>query len=509
MVERGSTARRDPDGIDRVVHEPARLRLLTRLFVVESADFLVLMRQAGLTQGNLSSHMSRLEAAGYVQVDKAFVDRRPRTLLRLTAAGRAALERYVRYMKRLFAEVETPGAVKRRRAPRLRNPVRVPRGHAGGSMTRLSPACRGVISRRLHNQRLTGSTFHDPVQAVAWHGAVQAQEYAVAKWALGLRCNGATDAGVESAVRDGRILRTHAMRPTWHFVTPADIRWLLTLTAPRIKAAMAWHERQLGLTARIFARSQAIVARALEGQRFLSRTELGSILAQRGIEAQGQRLGQLMMQAELDQVICSGPRRGKQFTYALLDERAPRADVLSREASLAKLTRRYFSSHGPATVRDYAWWSGLTMREARLGVELCGPALIHEVIEELSYFSAPGAVPSRPAEATYLLPIYDEYLIAYKDRELITGRLGALPAHAAVSAGFPHSLIVDGRLAGRWGLTARGKSVVVSIVPHRRLSSGETRQVKLAAGRFGGFHGTSTVAEVRPFQGTRHTTAVL
>jgi len=375
-------------------------------------------------------------------------------------------------------------------------------------MTRLSSACRDVISRRLHNQRLAGSTLHDPVQSVAWHGAVQAQEYGVAKWALGLRCDGATDAAVEIAFGDGRILRTHVMRPTWHFVTPADIRWMLTLTAPRIKAAMASYDRKLDLTPQVSARSHAIVARALEGQRFLSRTELGSLLARRGIQALGQRLGHLMMRAELDQVICSGPRRGKQFTYALLDERAPRADVLSRDASLAELASRYFRSHGPATVRDYAWWSGLTMKEARLGLELCGPALTREVIGGLSYFSAPGAAPSRPAEATSLLPIYDEYLIAYNDRDLFTGRHGPQPAHVAVSAGFPHSLIVDGRLAGSWGLTFHRNSIAVSIVPHRRLSPVENRQVKLAAARFGAFHGAPVAVDIRACQPARQTTGV-
>ena len=353
-----------------------------------------------------------------------------------------------------------------------------------------SRAGRDLIARRLHNQRLIASTFHDPAQVVAWHGAVQAQEYAVARWALGLRCNGTVDAGVERAFDEGRILRTHVMRPTWHFVAPADIRWLQELTAPRVEAAMASYNRKLELTPKLFARSHRIVARALEGGRFLTRAELAAALSRRGIVASGQRLGHLMMQAELDRVICSGPRRGKQFTYALLDERAPRARTVDREAALAELTRRYFSSHGPATARDYSWWSGLTMKDVRLGLELCKSALVRETIGELTYWSSPAVPASDPGEATYLLPIYDEYLIAYKDRELVTGPHAA-DAGAAFAAGFPHHLIVGGRLRGSWARTVGRNGLSVTIAPFRRLTAGETRQVRRAVERFGVFNGAS------------------
>jgi hypothetical protein len=358
-------------------------------------------------------------------------------------------------------------------------------------MARLTTQHRRLIARRLHNQRLTASPFDDPVQVVAWHGAVQAQEYAVARWALGLRCRGITDAAVERAFDEGRILRTHVMRPTWHFVAPADIHWLQALTAPRVEAAMASYNRQLELTPKLLARSHTIVSRALEGGRFLTRAELAAALARRGIVASGQRLGHLMMQAELDRVICSGPRRGKQFTYALLDERAPRARAMSRDASLAELTRRYFTSHGPATVRDYSWWSGLTMKDARLGIELCKPALVRETIADLTYWSAPDAPGTDPGDATYLLPIYDEYLIAYKDRELVAGPHAAA-AGAAFAAGFPHHLIVGGRLAGSWARSAGRKGFAVTIAPFRRLSAGEIRQVKKAGERFGAFNAAST-----------------
>jgi hypothetical protein len=359
-------------------------------------------------------------------------------------------------------------------------------------------AASDPIARRLHNQRLTAAPFHSPVDVVKWFGAVQAQEYAVARWALGLRCAGVDDAAVARAFDAGAILRTHVMRPTWHFVTPADIRWMLALTAPRISAAMASYNRTLELTPRVFTRSHDIIARALEGGRFLTRADLAAALERRGLQAAGHRLGRLMLQAEIDQVICSGPRREKQFTYALLADRVPRAKALSREASLAELTRRYFSSHGPATVRDYGWWSGLTMKDARLGIELCKPALVREDAGDLTYWSSPDtSEPVSAAQATYLLPIYDEYLIAYKNRELVIGPTGATDAIAAFAGGFPHHVIVGGRLVGSWSRTVAGESLTITIRPYRPLSRAEMSQVRRAAERFGAFQGMPVVTQFR------------
>ena len=367
-----------------------------------------------------------------------------------------------------------------------------------GSGFRYRPAeARELVARRLHNQRLAAGKFRTPAEVVAWFGGVQAQEYAVAKWALALRCAGAGDADVEQAFAAGRILRTHVMRPTWHFVAPADIRWMLALTAPRIGAAMASYNRTLDLTPRLFAKSHRIIARALEGGRFLTRAELAVQLGRRGIEASGQRLAHLVMQAELDRVICSGPRRGSQFTYALLDERAPRARELARDASLAELARRYFSSHGPATVRDFGWWSGLTMNEARLGVELCRPTLVQENIGGLTCFSAgSAATPPMPRQATYLLPIYDEYLIAYKDRGFVNGSY-APAGTVAAAAGSPHHLVVGGRLAGSWGRTAGAAGVRVVVTPFRPLSATENRKVRTAAARYGAFLGVAVETDLR------------
>ena len=188
----------------------------------------------------------------------------------------------------------------------------------------------GILLDRLRNQKLVQSDARDLVGVVSWLGAVQSQDYAGAKWALSLRVSGLSDADVDRAFDTGAIVRTHILRPTWHFVAPADIRWMLALTGPRVLAGNRFYCRKSGLDEKVLARSRRVLEKALGGGKFMTRTALGAVLARAGIEGEGQRLAYLMMDAELQQVVCSGPRAGKQFTYALLDERAPRARVLAR-----------------------------------------------------------------------------------------------------------------------------------------------------------------------------------
>ncbi len=209
-----------------------------------------------------------------------------------------------------------------------------------------------LVERRLANQRLDRAGPRQAARVVEWLGAVQAQEYGPARWGLGMRMpDGTTDADISDAFDAGRILRTHVLRPTWHFVTSADIRWMLELTGPRVQRLMASSNRTLELDARTLACGIAACERALDGHRHLTRAELSGALADAGIQAKSQRLAHIVMHAELEGVICSGPRRGKTFTYALVAERAPHAGRLDPDEALATLTFRYFRSHGPATVK--------------------------------------------------------------------------------------------------------------------------------------------------------------
>jgi len=345
-----------------------------------------------------------------------------------------------------------------------------------------------IVRERLRNQALAGSRFREAHEVVAWLGAVQAQDYAGAKWALGLRANGLTEAAVDRAFDAGEILRTHILRPTWHFVTRADIRWMLALSGPRVNAVNGFSYRQAGLDAKVFARSRAALERALGGGRQLTRVELAQVLQRAGIRASGVRLASLMMRAELDAVICSGARRGRQFTYALLDERAPRARALTRDEALAELTRRYFSSHGPATLRDYVWWSGLTVADARTGIALATPALTQRLIDGRTCWFVPSAsrAPFAPPPA-HLLPNFDEYLVAYKDRDAVVGP--PRPEGLRRSGVFAHSILVNGLLAGSWRRAPTGRSIAVEAARYGRLTAAGRRGLAAAAERLGRFTG--------------------
>ncbi len=201
-------------------------------------------------------------------------------------------------------------------------------------------------------------------------GGVQAQEYPYARWSLGQRAGADVDeAAVEAALARGDIVRTHVLRDTWHFVAAPDARWILRLTGPRIQARNGTMYRRLGLDATQLAQSDALLADVLGGDVQLTRRALADELAQRGVVADGLRMGYLLMHAEVEEVICSGARQGRQHTYALFDDRVPAAAHLARDESLAELTRRYFTSHGPATVKDFTWWSSLTVADARRGLE--------------------------------------------------------------------------------------------------------------------------------------------
>ncbi len=344
-----------------------------------------------------------------------------------------------------------------------------------------------IAHQRLHNQLISHSTFDKAVDVVQWLGAVQAQDFAAAKWAIGLRMSDATDNDIEQAFTNGAILRTHVMRPTWHFVSPADIRWLLALTAPRVCAALAYYDRQFELDGTTFLQSHKTLAKALQGGRQLTRTELASVLHQVGIATEnGQRMTQLMMHAELDGIICSGARRGKQFTYALLDERVPQTNVLDHDDALAELVRRYFTSHGPATMQDFMWWSGLPGDETKVGLEMNASQLFHERINGQTYwFSELTPLVQGISQIAYLLPNYDEYTVGYKDRSAVLDTSPPNKLATRNSDLLGHVVVLDGRVVGTWKRTLTKDTVLVALYPSTPLNDAETHAIVEATNRYG------------------------
>ncbi len=350
-----------------------------------------------------------------------------------------------------------------------------------------------IAHQRLHNQLITQRTFDKPADVVQWMGAVQAQDFAAAKWAIGLRMNNATDNDIEQAFTNGAILRTHVMRPTWHFVSPSDIRWLLALTAPRVSALLAYYDRQLELDDATFQQSNTALTKALQGGKQLTRTELASTLQQVGIVTEnGQRMTQLMMHAELDGIVCSGARRGKQFTYALLDERVPQTRKLDHDEALAELVKRYITSHGPATMQDFSWWSGLTSAEAKAGLEMNASQVFSESVNGQTYWfteSTPLAQDTSPT--AYLLPNYDEYTVSYKNRSAVLNIAHTNKLAVRDNVLFNHVIVLDGQVIGTWKRTLTKDTVFIVLSPFTPLNTDEMQVIAAAAEQYSAFLGLS------------------
>jgi Winged helix DNA-binding domain len=346
-----------------------------------------------------------------------------------------------------------------------------------------------IVDQRLDHQKLTRTTFSRPEQVIKWLGAVQAQDYAAAKWAVAQRTHGLTDAMMDQALAEGTILRTHILRPTWHFVTPEDIRWMLTFSAPRINAFSAPYYRKLELDEAVFKRTHAILIKTLQGGKQLTRAELSSVLKKNGIAGDALlRFTYLIMHAELDGILCSGARRGKQFTYALLDERVPAAKAMSPDEASAELAKRYFSSHGPATVKDYAWWSGLSVQEASRGLERVRSQLHHEIIGDKTYwFTESEAALKTKNPTAHLLPNYDEYIVGYTDRSAIYDSKHNTKLDARGNFLFNNVIVINGQVAGTWKRTVKKNSAAIELHPFRRLTKAEKQAVDSALDQYGLF----------------------
>ena len=359
---------------------------------------------------------------------------------------------------------------------------------------------RRIVARRLRAQRLTGAGLARPEDVVGLLGAVQAQDFGPAKWAVGARVKGATDESVEAAFAAGRILRTHLLRPTWHFVLPADIRWMLTATAPRIQAGNAGRYRSLGLDAGTLRRSEQLLAGALRGGEQLTRAEVAALLVAGGVGVDGQRLPHILMNAELRAVMCSGPRRGRQHTYMLLEERAPEALDLPREAALAELARRFFTGHGPATAKDFAVWASLTLAEAKASLDAAGPGLRREEKGGVTFWSAvdrPQRAPALRKPLVHLVQGYDEIIMGYSETKPLLARPGSSwePATPPV---FTLVILLDGGLAGFWRRTVKKDRVVVEAAPLEPFDEAQTLALRAEASRYGEFLGLPATVTFAP-----------
>jgi len=349
-----------------------------------------------------------------------------------------------------------------------------------------------IAHQRLQNQYIAGTKFAQPSEAVAWLGAVQAQDYLGALWAVGIRSQNTVEADVEKALADRTIIRTWPMRRTLHFVAAEDIRWMLELLTPRMVAGLARQlHKHFGLDEATFGRSKDLFIRALQGGKQLSRTAMYEVLEAGGVFTGEMRGMHILSQLAQDGIICFGTREGKQQTFTLLDEWAPTAKRMERDAALAELARRYFTSHGPATSQDFIWWSGLTVADAQAALEMAKPQLVKEVIEGQTYWLAslqPAAKENSPK--AYLLPPYDEYTVAYKDR---SAALNPLYAKQSGNGIFSPTIVIDGQVVGTWKRTIKKDALIITPSLFEKLSKANVRALAEAAGRYGKFLGLSVV----------------
>ena len=343
---------------------------------------------------------------------------------------------------------------------------------------------------RLLSQRITRTSFTTPAEVVAWLGAVQAQDYAGAKWSIGLRLADGTEAMVEDALARRTIIRTWAVRGTLHFVSARDVRWLLALVSARSIAHSAGRHRQLELDEATFTRSKHLFSKALEGGKQLGRSELYAVLAAHGISTAGQRGVHLLWRAAQDGLICFGFVRGKEHTFALLEEWAPDAKTMNREESLGEIARRYFTSRGPATVNDFAWWMGVTLGDARAGLELVKSHLIQETIAGHAYWMAPHR--SRPGHApatVILLPGFDEFVLGYQDRSAVLDPGYASRVCPGGNGVFYPTIVIDGRIAGLWQRSIKKDHVAMAAQPFTALSEAQGKSFTKAAQRYAKYLG--------------------
>jgi winged helix DNA-binding protein len=351
----------------------------------------------------------------------------------------------------------------------------------------------GEIARlRLARQRLVGDGFATPADAVRWLGVVQAQDYAGSLWALGLRVRDATESTIEEAIASRSIVRTWPNRRTIHFVAADDARWVLAITGPRMIAQHAGTlERHYGIDRRLLARARKTVTRALGGAPPMPRGELYARLEADGLPTDEARGLHLVVRLAQEGLICLGPRSGKQATFVLFDEWVPRGRSFDRPDALAELARRFFQSHGPATLRDFGWWSGLAAADARAAFEAVKGTLAEIEIEGARFWmpTDASATPA-PRGTAHLLPPYDEHVVAYADRGAVLD-----PAHRerARHGIFSPVVVVDGRIVGTWKRTVRGNSVKVALTLFGALTASAERAVGRAARRYAAFLGLEPV----------------
>ncbi|MCW3463335.1 winged helix DNA-binding domain-containing protein [Chitinophaga nivalis] len=338
---------------------------------------------------------------------------------------------------------------------------------------------------RLQSQQLLHTGFQQPADIVSWMGAMQGQEFGNSKWAIGTRLPGITTSAVEAAIANRSVIRTWMLRGTLHLVAASDLHWMLALIRDGAKSKMRTVITQSGLDEATLKKVNKLFIKLLEGGQQLTRKALAAAIEAKGIDTSGQKMSHLLWQASFDGILCHGPLEGKQFTFTLLKDWIPAGETYSRAAALAKLALRYFTSHGPATVADFAWWSGFATGEANAALEAVKKDLVSLQLGAATYWMAPGNTLA-PADTTLLLPAFDEYFIAYKDRShsIDTQHIDKV---MTVNGIFNPVIVFNGELAGTWKKTQNKAGITIELAPFKPLKKAQYKALEQAAATYAAF----------------------
>ena len=345
-----------------------------------------------------------------------------------------------------------------------------------------------IVHRRLQAQRISSTTFTRAEEVVTWLGAIQAQDYLGALWAVGLRLTDATERDIERALVERTIVRTWPMRGTLHFVAAADARWITDLLAARPVAGAESRLRSFGIDKTVLTRARRVLVKNLEGGRRLTRPTVYRVLEDAGVGTSSQRGLHILWRLAQDCLVCFGPRDGKQQTFVLFDEWLPQAKTLPREEALATLAHRYFTGHGPATLPDFVWWSGLKITDARHAIRLVDNQIKEQLVDGQRYWSGDNdSAPVRVSASTKILPAFDEFLVGYTDRSAVFDN----SASERVNAGgiFDPVVVVNGQVVGTWKRRIERREVVCSVAPFVRLNRATSQAITQALQRYSHFLG--------------------
>jgi hypothetical protein len=354
-----------------------------------------------------------------------------------------------------------------------------------------------ITQNRLANLHISNpySGANNPEDVLKSLGAMQAQDFQAALWAIGLRCKGSTQKDVEETIEKRKISRTWLMRGTLHIAASPDIHWMLELFAPRLISTAITRDRHLGLSDKTITKSEKLFERALEGGKQLTRDDMYKVLEKGGISTKSQLGYHLLYRAAWDGLICFGAHEGKQPTFVLLEEWIGKRAKLSRDQALAELASRYFTSHGPATIKDYLWWSGLKVSDARMGIEMASPKLVAEEIESKTYYM-PKSKQTKGGDypAVHLLPAFDEYLVGYSDRSAMLRNQNTQKMLRSGKLVFVHSngiflptIVADGEVVGTWKRTNEKEKVYLTMLPFMKLTKKHIEGIELAADLYAEF----------------------